>query len=121
MKNKSKTVRIPCGGLWKSPYPFAEDATGKKTHMCWPTLENTSWLQEVKDIVTTGDTPTYVTHQNGKSTWHFKLSCYHGGEGWWYEWDDERSAQSPESYRMFIPSELKFHPNYLAPSDKNSE
>ena len=122
MKNKSQTVRIPRGCLWKAPSPMAQDASGKKTYMCWPRLEDDlSWFKDVQAVLNAGDTPRYVTHQNGKSTWHFKLSCYHGGEGWWYEWDDERSVQRAESYRMFIPSELKFHPNYLAPSDKNSE
>ena len=117
MKNKSKTVRIPKGCLWKSPHPFAQDATGKKTHMCWPILKDKSWMKDVKDILEAGDTPTYVTHQCGKFTWHFKLSCYHGGEGWWYEWDTERNVQRLETYRMFIPRTIQDHPNYKAKSE----
>ena len=57
--------------------------------MCWPRIdEDMSWFEDVQSVLKAGDTPRYVTHQNGKFTWHFKLSCYHGGEGWWYDWDD---------------------------------
>lgn len=118
MKNKSQTVRIPRGCLWKSPYSMASNAAGQKMHMCWPTLEDMSWLQDVKDVLANGDTPRFVTHQNGKFTWHFKLSCYHADEGWWYDWDAERSAPRTNTYRLFIPSKLEHHPNYSAPSDK---
>ena len=112
MKNKSQTVRIPRGCLWKAPSPMAEDSTGKKMYMCWPSLEDLSWLQDVKDVVANDGTPRYVTHQNGRFTWHFKLSCYHGGEGWWYDWDSDRSIERSETYRLFIPSDITNHPDY---------
>ena len=122
MKNKSQTVRIPRGCLWKAPSPMAQSASGQKMYMCWPRLEgNLSWFQDVQDVLNAGDTPRYVTHQNGKITWHFKLSCYHGDEGWWYEWDSKRSMPRTNTYRLFIPRTLKDHPDYLAPSDKKSE
>ena len=121
MKNKSQTVRIPRGCLWKASWSCAQDSKGKKMYMCWPRIgDNMSWFKDVQDILNTGDTPRYVTHQNGKITWHFKLSCYHGGEGWWYEWDSERSMPRDETYRLIIPRTLKDHPDYKAPSDKKS-
>ena len=112
MKNKSQTVRIPRGCLWKSPTSVGQEATGRKVHLCWPTLKDLAWFEDVKSILESGGTPRYVTHPNGRLTWHFKLSCYHGDEGWWFQWDDERSARRAETYRMFIPSQLKFHPDY---------
>ena len=118
MKNKSQTVRIPRGCLWKSPHAMASNASGQKMYMCWPSLKDLSWLQDVKDVQANGDTPRFVTHQNGKFTWHFRLSCYHSDEGWWYDWDSERSVQRTETYRMFIPSKLEYHPDYTVPSDK---
>mgnify|MGYP005632306069 FL=1 len=122
MKNKSQTVRIPKGCLWKASWPCAQDSTGKKMYMCWPRIgEDMSWFKDVQDVLNAGDTPRYVTHQNGKLTWHFKLSCYHGGEGWWYDWDVERSADRTKTYRLFVPRTLQDHPDYLAPSDKKLE
>ena len=112
MKNKSQTVRIPRGGLWKAPSSMSTDAKGKKTYMCWPSINDLAWLQDVKDIQANGDTPRYVTHPNGKFTWHFVLDCYHGDEGWWYRWDNDRNANRGEEYRMFIPSKIEFHPDY---------
>ena len=113
MKNKSQTVRIPRGCLWKASSPMAQDSSGKKLYMCWPRLDkDMSWFKDVQSVLEAGDTPRYVTHQNGKFTWHFKLSCYHGAEGWWYDWDSERSAQRTETYRMFIPREMKYHPDF---------
>lgn len=112
MKNKSQTVRIPRGCLWKAPSPMAQDSAGKKMYMCWPQMDDTAWFKDVQSVLEAGDTPRYVTHQHGKFTWHFKLSCYHGEEGWWYDWDSERSTNRTESYRMFIPRELKYHPDF---------
>ena len=91
---------------------MASDVTGKKMYMCWPSLKDLSWLQDVKDVLANGDTPRFVTHPNGKFTWHFKLSCYDSDEGWWYDWDSERSVDRTETYRMFIPSKLEYHPDY---------
>ena len=118
MKNKSQTVRIPRGCLWKSRHSMASDASGKKMYMCWPSLKDLSWLQDVKDVQANGDTPRFVTHQNGRFTWHFKLSCYDADEGWWYDWDASRSIDRSETYRLFIPSKLEYHPDYTASSDK---
>lgn len=112
MKNKSQTIRVTRGFLWKAESPMSIDADGVKTHLCWPSLEDMAWYKQLQDILAAGDTPRYVTHQNGKFTWHFIRDCWHGDEGWWYRWDTDRSANRPERYRMFIPSELKFHPDY---------
>lgn len=112
MKNKSQTVRIPRGCLWVAPSPMAQDASGKKMYMCWPQLHDKAWFKDVQDVLNAGDTPRYVTHQNGKFTWHFKLSCYHGGDGWWYDWDSERSAPRGETYRLFIPRSIQQHPDF---------
>ena len=112
MKNKSHTVQIPKVCLWKAPSPMAQDSSGNKLYMCWPLMDDMSWFKDVKSVLKAGDTPKYVTHQNGKLTWHFKLSCYHGEEGWWYDWDSERSAPRAETYRMYIPREIKYHPDF---------
>ena len=115
MKNKSQTVRIPRGKLWIAPNSMATDSKGMKTYMCWPSIDDLTWLQDVKDVQANGDTPRFVTHPNGKFTWHFKLACYHGAEGWWYDWDADRSAPRPETYRLFIPSSIEHHPDYETP------
>jgi len=113
MKNKSQTVRIPAGCLWKAPHSMAQDSKGKKIHMCWPLLEEKkSWFADILSVLENGDTPRYVTYDNGKSTWHFKLSCYDGGEGWWYDWDMDRNIDQDETYRLYLPRELKYHPSY---------
>ena len=113
MKNKSQTVRIPNNCLWKAKTPMAQDSKGKKMHMCWPLLNKSkSWFTDVQSVLENGDTPRYVTYDNGKTTWHFVLSCYHGDEGWWYDWDTERNKDLDVSYRLFIPRELKHHPDY---------
>ena len=113
MKNKSQTVRIPKGCLWKASTPMAQDSSGKKMYMCWPRItDDMSWYKDVQSVLEAGDTPRYVTYQNRKFTWHFKLSCYHGGEGWWYDWDDERSTPRGETYRMFIPRHIQHHPDF---------
>ena len=49
------------------------------------------------------------------------LDAGHGGEGWWYDWDENRSIPRGETYRLFIPRTLENHPDYLAPSDKKAE
>ena len=112
MKNKSQTIRIPRGCLWTGPSPMSQDANGKKTFMCWPTLDDMSWYEDLQSILTSGDSPRYITHPNGKFTWHFIRDCWHGDEGWWYRWDNERSVNRLEEYRMFIPSKIEFHPDY---------
>lgn len=111
-KNKSQTIRIPRGQLWKAPTSFAVDAKGTKTHLCWPRIDNPDWLKDLHDVLEAGDTPRFVTHQNGKFTWHFIRDCWHGDEGWYYQWDTERNARRAEQYRLFIPSKLEFHPDY---------
>jgi len=113
MKNKSQTIRITRGFLWKSESPMSSNTAGRLTFMCWPSLEDMAWYRELQDVIEAGDTPRYVTHQVGKSTWHFVRECWHGAEGWWYRWDDERNDDRDEQYRMFVPSELKFHPDYI--------
>jgi len=118
MKNKSQTVRIEKGNLYKNMSPLAKNSKGEKTYLCWPRLESLAWFKDVKDVLKAGDTPRWVTHQNGKFTWHWKLSCYHGDEGWWYDWDDARNTNRGERFRLFIPSKLEFHPDYEARSDK---
>lgn len=118
MKNKSQTIRVTRGKLWKAESPMSQDSKGKKTYMCWPSLSDMAWYEDLQSILESGDTPRYVTHQNGRFTWHFIRDCWHGDEGWWYRWDTERSIDRTESYRMFIPSKIEFHPDYVAKSEE---
>ena len=121
LQRDPSTITVQPGHMWISEHSCAQDKDGKKTHMCWPKLTDLTWLEDVKDFVSREETPTRVQFRNGKFVWHFKLACYHGGEGWWYDFDLDRSVPRVRNYRLFIPRTLQDHPDYLAHSDKNPE
>ena len=121
LPRNNDSVTVQPGHMWISDHSCASDKTGKKTHMCWPQLSDMSWLEDVKGFEERGETPRTVRYKVGKSIWYFKLACYHGDEGWWYDFDLDRSIQRVRHYRLFIPRTLQDHPDYCAPSDKKSK
>ncbi len=112
LKRKPGVVSIQPGHMYINEHPMASDSNGKKMHMCWPKLSDLTWLEDVRDMIAKGEHPTRVQYLNGKFLWWFKLSCYHGGEGWWFEWDEESNVQRARTYRLYIPNDLQFHPDY---------
>lgn len=103
-------VRIPEDALWISATSSSIDAKGVKTHLAWPTLDNTSWFDDVRRFTNEGNTPRYVVHESKGVKRHWKLACY-TEDGWWYSHDKERSSKVDYEARLFIPMELKFHPD----------
>jgi len=113
MSSKKKlrgVVRIAEGALWISATSSSIDAKGMKTRLAWPTLDNTSWFDDVRRFVNEGSTPRYVVHESKGVKLHWKLACY-TEDGWWYGHDKERSSKVEYETRLFIPQELKFHPD----------
>lgn len=119
-KNELKDiVTIQTGHLYTNPTAVASDSKGKKTYICWPELSNMAWLRDVKRITSKAPAPYTARYKNDNTFWYFKLSCYHGSDGWWYDFDEDECGVQEESYRLFIPSKLEFHPDYKARSDKS--
>jgi len=116
MSSKKKlrgVVRIPEDNLWVATNPAITDVKGIKTHLAWPTLDNISWFTEVCRFTKEGGSPQYIVHKAGKKKLHWKLACY-TEDGWWYSHDRERSSKVEYETRLFIPRELKFHPDFKA-------
>ncbi len=113
MSSKKKlrgVVRIPKDALWMSEYSSSIDAKGNKTHLGWPTLDNTSWFDDVRRFTNQGDNPRYVVHESKGIKRHWKLACY-TEDGWWFSHDEERSSDVEFHTRLFIPRELQYHPD----------
>ena len=119
LRRNNEAVTVQPGHMWISEHSCASHKNGKKTHMCWPELTDMTWLQDVKAFESRGETPRSVRYKVGKSVWYFKLACYHGGEGWWYNFDTDRSASRARDYRLFIPRTLEDHPDYESSVEKN--
>ena len=108
----NNNITISTGHLYINEHPFASDAHGRKTVMCWPEDTNLSWLDQVIQVLAQGGNPNTAEYKTETAeTLHFKLSCYHGGDGWWFDLDDTQSDQEL-NYRLFIPAALEFHPNH---------
>ena len=121
MSSKKKlrgVVRIPKDALWMSEYSSSIDAKGNKTHLAWPTLDNTSWFDDVRRFTNQNDNPRYVVHESKGIKRHWKLACY-TEDGWWFSHDEERSSDVEFHTRLFIPRELQYHPN--APEEEKCE
>jgi hypothetical protein len=109
-KKLNKIIRIPKDSLYISPNAVAVDVNGIETYLAWPTLDNVSWLKEVLDFTKEKKTPRHVVCKVGKKTLRWKLACY-TEDGWWYR-HDEKSSKVEYETRLFIPQELKFHPDF---------
>ena len=112
LPRNDESITIQPGGMYFNYHPMASDSEGKKVLMCWPTLDNLEWLEDVKSFDERAETPTTVRYKNGKFVWFFKLACYHGGDGWWFNFDSDRSIRRAQNYRLIIPRTLQDHPDY---------
>ena len=114
MNSKKKLrgiVRIPEGALWISDYPLSSNTKGVKTHLAWPTLDNLGWLEDVLRFAKEQSSPGYVAYEVGKQKLHWKLASY-TEDGWWFSHDNSRSSKTEFETTLFVPRELKFHPDY---------
>ena len=123
MSSKKKlrgVVAIPEEALWIAESAGMIDSKGIKTRLAWPTLDNTSWFDDVLRFTKADDNPRYVVGKVGKKKLHWKLSCY-TEDGWWFSHDKERSSKVEYETRLFIPRELQFHPDYKPTKQRKNE
>ena len=109
-KKFDKAIRIPKDSLYISPNAIAVDVKGVLTYLAWPTLNNTCWFEEILNFTKEKAPPRRVIYKIGKKTLKWKLACY-TEDGWWYR-QSEKSSKVGYETRLFIPQELKFHPDF---------
>jgi hypothetical protein len=110
-KKLSDIVRIPEDGLWIAQTACMVDFKGVMTHLSWPTLNNTSWFDDILRYLNEKNDPKHAVHESNGIKRHWKMVNY-TEDGWWYRHDRARSSKVEYETRLFIPRELQFHPDY---------
>ena len=112
-KQLTNVIHIPADALWVSDYPSSSNAKGIKTRLAWPTLDNLGWFEDVLRLAKEQNSPRHVSYQAGKQKLHWKLASY-TETGWWFSHDNDRSSKTEFETTLFVPRELKFHPDWKA-------